>query len=183
MTNDILNEILIKKDISPLRWFFDILVIFTSLIIIIASLLFLEVMAVIPVVLLLIVVPWIIGGRWVEYEYVLTNDQLDFDKITAKRRRKNLFSLDVKTMEFMAPMTVDYKQQFFDAKANKTVDLASNPRAPGRWFIVFNSPRLGKVTVVFEPTVKMVRNIYRFAPRKVLGMDYLDEALENGDML
>jgi len=183
MTNDILNEILIKKDISPRRWVFDILVLFTSLNAVIASLIYLEVLAVIPVVLLLIVVPWIIGGRWVEYEYVLTNDQLDFDKITAKRRRKNLFSLDVKSMEFMAPMTEDFKQKFFDAKSNKTVDLASNPRAPGRWYIVFNAPREGKVTVVFEPTVKMVRNIYRFAPRKVLGLDYLDEALEKGDML
>ena len=181
--NDIFNEIMIKKDITPGRWFFDILLVFTSVNIVILSLIYLAVFAVIPILAVIIFVPMILRGRTVEYEYVLTNDQLDFDKITGKRRRKQLYSLDVRNIELMAPMTVDFKDDFYAVKANKTVDLASNARAPGRWFVVFNDHKDGKVTVVFEPTVKMVRNIHLFAPRKIRGMEYLEEALESGDML
>ncbi len=181
--NDIFNEIMIKKDITPMRWFFDILLVFTSVNVVILSLIYLAFFAVIPILLVIIFVPMILRGRYVEFEYVLTNDQLDFDKIVGKRKRKQLYSLDVRTIELMAPMTVDFKDDFYAAKSNKTVDMASNARAPGRWFIVFNDHKDGKVTVVFEPTVKMVRNIHLFAPRKIKGMEYLDEALESGDML
>lgn len=181
--NDIFNEVMIKKDITLGRWLFDILLIFTSVNVVILSLMYLAFFAFIPILVVLILVPFLVRGRHVEYEYVLTNDQLDFDKITGKRRRKQLYSVDVRNIELMAPMTVDFKEDFFAAGSNKNVDLASNPRAPGRWFVVFNDHKDGRVTVVFEPTVNMVKNMYIFAPRKIKGMEYLEEALESGDML
>ena len=36
--NDIFNEIMIKKDITPGRWFFDILLVFTGVNVVILSL-------------------------------------------------------------------------------------------------------------------------------------------------
>ena len=181
--NDIYNEIMIKRDITASRWIFDILLVFTSINVVILSLMYLAFFAFIPILIVIILVPYLLRGRNVEYEYVLTNDQLDFDKIIGRRRRKQLYSLDVRNIELLAPMTVAYKEDFFAAKSNKTVDLASNARAPGRWFVVFNDHKDGKVTVVFEPTVNMVKNISIFIPRRIKGMEYLEEALESGDML
>ncbi|MBR5869089.1 MAG: hypothetical protein IKZ21_06545 [Clostridia bacterium] len=183
MNNDIFNEIMVRKDITLGRWLFDILLIFTSVFFTGLSLIYLGFFSVIPVLAIVILVPRLVAGRYVEFEYVLTNDQLDFDRIKGRKWRKQLYTLNVKNIEVMAPMTVDFKDTFFKVKYNKTVDMASNSRAPGRWFVVFNDHKDGKVCIIFEPTVKMVRNIHRFAPRKVEGMEYLEEALANGEML
>ena len=39
----------------------------------------------------------------IEYEYILTNDELDVDKIIARERRKHLLSVDIRTFEIPAP--------------------------------------------------------------------------------
>ena len=54
--------------------------------------------------LLLIVGVWwgafrLIRGRSIEYEYILTNNELDIDKIIAQRGRKRLCSINFKEIE------------------------------------------------------------------------------------
>ena len=39
----------------------------------------------------------------VEYEYLFVNGSLDIDKIMAKSRRKNMFSMEMTDLEMMAP--------------------------------------------------------------------------------
>ena len=42
---------------------------------------------------------WLLTGMSYEYEYILTNDDLDIDKITGKRKRKRLITLKMNTVE------------------------------------------------------------------------------------
>ena len=174
---------MVKKDITMLRRVYDVLLVFTAINGIILSLIYLEVFAVIPIIALLILIPYLIRRRYVEFEYILTNDQLDFDKIYGKRYRKHLYTVNVREIELMAPMIIDFKDEFFNVRPQRNIDLSTNSHAPGRWFIAFSNHKDGKVCVVFEPTVKMAKNIYSFNSKKVLGMDYVDRALENGEML
>ena len=50
---------------------------------------------------------WLAKFLWeglnVEYEYIVTNDDLDIDKITGKRKRKRLMSVDLKSVDEFAP--------------------------------------------------------------------------------
>ena len=42
---------------------------------------------------------WLLTGMSYEYEYILTNDDLDIDKISGKRKRKRLITLKMNTAE------------------------------------------------------------------------------------
>ena len=46
---------------------------------------------------------WLLGNFNIEYEYILTNNDLDIDKVIGKRKRKRMISLDVSTAEAFAP--------------------------------------------------------------------------------
>lgn len=180
---DIFNEIMVRKRITPMRWAFDILLVFTGVNLGILSMIYLGILAAVAVPLLIFIVPWLVKTRYVEFEYVLTNDQLDIDRIVGKSRRKQLYSIDVRGIEILAPMIVDYKDDFNKGEFKKSVDCSTDREMPGRWFLIFNDDREGRTRLVFEPNAKMVRNIAALAPRKVKGMDYLEQALADGDML
>lgn len=47
---------------------------------------------------------WLLGNFNIEYEYILTNNDLDIDKVIGKRKRKRMISLDVSTAEAFAPI-------------------------------------------------------------------------------
>lgn len=181
--NDIFNEIMVKKEITVKRRMLDVLIVLTGLNLAFLSLRYLDIFAVVPVVAVIYFVPFLVKMRTVEFEYVLTNDQLDIDQITAKSRRKHLFTLDVRQIELLAPMIEDFKDEFYKGEFKKTIDCGTHPRAPGRWFIVFHDDREGRVRLIFEPNGKMVKNIALFSPRKVVGLAYLEEAQKAGDML
>ena len=46
---------------------------------------------------------WLISGMNIEYEYILTNGEIDVDKIIAQRKRKRLITVNVKTFEAFRP--------------------------------------------------------------------------------
>ena len=47
----------------------------------------------------------------IEYEYILTNDNLDVDMIIARSRRREMLSVDVKTFEILAPVGDEYNTE------------------------------------------------------------------------
>lgn len=47
---------------------------------------------------------WLLGNFNIEYEYILTNNDLDIDKVIGKRKRKRMISLDVSTAEASRPI-------------------------------------------------------------------------------
>lgn len=46
---------------------------------------------------------WLISGMSIEYEYILTNGEIDVDKIIAQRKRKRLVTVSAKTFEAFGP--------------------------------------------------------------------------------
>ena len=41
---------------------------------------------------------WLLGNFNIEYEYILTNNDLDIDKVIGKRKRKRMISLGVRAL-------------------------------------------------------------------------------------
>ena len=64
---------------------------------------------------------WLLGNFNIEYEYILTNNDLDIDKVIGKRKRKRMISLDVSTAEAFAPYPAEN-----DVPADATVHARSN---------------------------------------------------------
>lgn len=100
-----------------------------------------------------------------EFEYILTNDELDVDKIISRERRKHMLTVKVTDFEILAP----YKDEYLDPYRNTleyTIDVSSHKKSPNRWFAVWANE--GKKTMlIFEPPEKMRAGIAVYIPRRV----------------
>ncbi len=103
--------------------------------------------------------------RNVEYEYAVTNGDLDIDKIIAQRKRVRVFSASSKNFEVVARLKSDhFTPQYKGFK--KQIDCTSSKEADNVWFIVLNYKN-EQTVVYFEPTEKMLQSFKTFIPRKV----------------
>lgn len=94
----------------------------------------------------------------VEYEYILTNGDIDIDKITAKRKRKRVLSFSTKEFEIVAP----YKH---GENYTNVLDLGTR-NYENAYYAVFSKDGQKK-TLVFNPPQKMIEAMKTYSPRTV----------------
>lgn len=94
----------------------------------------------------------------VEYEYILTNGDIDIDKIIAKRKRKRVLSFSTKEFEIVAP----YKQ---GENYTNVLDLGTR-NYENAYYAVFSKDGQKK-TLVFNPPQKMIEAMRTYSPRTV----------------
>jgi len=102
----------------------------------------------------------------IEYEYSLTNGDLDVDKIIAKRKRVAVFSVEVKTMEIVAPMTEEYRREYESDRIARKVDAAPSDKSPGRWFAIFEDTQGLLTFFIFQPNERMLAGMKRYLHNK-----------------
>ena len=99
----------------------------------------------------------------VEYEYLFVNGSLDIDKIMAKSRRKNMFSMEMTDLEMMAPSGSPELRPY---QGLKGTDYSSGmPGADTYELIVVNNGE--KKKIIFEPNKAVCEGLKMLAPRKV----------------
>ena len=91
----------------------------------------------------------------VEYEYTLTNNELDIAAIYGQSRRKKLLTVDCRSFELFAPDKEEYKSEYESQTVTKRLDYSSSPKAERRCFAVFNDKGGARAVVFFEPTDRM----------------------------
>lgn len=99
----------------------------------------------------------------IEYEYLLTNSELDVDKILGKSKRKRIITIDFREVECCA--SID-ELESMKSGIKKTYDF----RGPGynkTYFILIDTEDRGRVCILFEPTEKMIEAARKFNPRKI----------------
>lgn len=94
----------------------------------------------------------------VEYEYILTNGDIDIDKITAKRKRKRMLSFSTKEFEIVAP----YKE---GQNYTNVLDLGTR-NYDNAYYAVFSKDGQKK-TLIFNPPQKMIEAMKTYSPRTV----------------
>lgn len=107
-------------------------------------------------------------GFYVEYEYILTNSEMDIDKIMAKTRRKRIISFDFKDIELCAPVDdINYKHEFENTEGfSKVMDLSGAGEERTKYFINMSGDN-GRVRLVINPRDKIMESAYKYNPRKV----------------
>ncbi len=95
----------------------------------------------------------------VEYEYAVTNGEMDVDKIIARRKRKSLISIDFRHCEAFGLYTEDVPDM-----ENATLVLCSDNSGEGAYYADVNDDDLGQVRVVFTPDDKMIETIHTALP-------------------
>ena len=108
---------------------------------------------------------YLVKGMNLEYEYILTNNELDIDKIMNKERRKRCFTVDLNEINIMAHVDNGMKKAELD-RAQKTIDVSSGQKGPNTYALVFmHENTLTKM--IFEPNDDLKQLIYRQVPSKI----------------
>lgn len=107
----------------------------------------------------------LITARNVEYEYLVTNGDLDIDVIIAQRKRKRIFSANCREFDIVAKKNSDHFTSSVQNIRNRII-AASDQNSPDAYFITL-SYNGEKTLVIFEPDERMLKNFRLFIPRKV----------------
>ncbi|MCR5474869.1 MAG: DUF6106 family protein [Lachnospiraceae bacterium] len=102
----------------------------------------------------------------VEYEYLYLDKEITIDKIMSREKRKNVYTLDLNKMEFMARAS-SHELDSYRARNLKTYDFTSGMDTSPVYTIVYakgGEPEL----VNIEPNEEMLRAIRTVFPRKVI---------------
>lgn len=109
---------------------------------------------------------YLASGLRKEFEYILTNDHLDVDMITAGRSRKRLCSFDMEAMELCARVNDPDRKGEMNRSFTKVIQAASSPDADNARFIIFSGEQ-GLYMLVFEPDDRIVDGMSLYARSKV----------------
>lgn len=106
----------------------------------------------------------LITGFDCEYEYIVTNGEIDIDKIIAKRKRKRL--LTVKTSAFEAFGLLKDAPPPAD---KATIVLANGLTEEGcaDYYADFQHRNLGRARLIFTPEDKILEGLKPFLPRQL----------------
>lgn len=106
---------------------------------------------------------YLISGQNAEYEYIVTNGEIDIDKIIAKRKRKRLITAKPSKFEAFGKLA--------DAEDVSGITVVeangiTNEEAED-YYIDFTHDSFGKVRLIFTPTERTLEAIKPFLPRPV----------------
>ncbi len=110
---------------------------------------------------------WLITNQNVEYEYSLTNGDIDIDQITAQRKRKRVVSVAGAKIESAGLYN---PAVFAGRKFDRTVMAASSPDDEGVWYFTYHSKKNGSTLVLFQPNER-VMTAFRESLPKLLQLD------------
>lgn len=104
-------------------------------------------------------------SRNIEYEYIVTNGDLDIDKIISKRKRKRIFSANCREFDIVSKVKSNSFSQSVQSIKNR-IDASGSIDSPDAYFITLNY-KGEKTLVIFEPDERMLNNFKIYIPRKV----------------
>ncbi len=109
----------------------------------------------------------LITTRNIEYEYIVTNGEIDIDLIESKRKRKRIFSASCKDFELLARASGEGFEKDYNG-IPKRLNAASSLKAPDAWYTIANYKGV-RTLVIFEPDDRMLANFKAIIPKKVQG--------------
>lgn len=106
-----------------------------------------------------------------EYEYIVTNNEMDIDQIMAKKGRKRLATIDFKQMVIMAAVDdPDFTAEYNNKGERKIIDVTGDKSKGGIYFIDTSTKiKDGEhaVRILFQPNEKILDAAWKFNPRNV----------------
>ncbi|MCL2013946.1 MAG: DUF6106 family protein [Oscillospiraceae bacterium] len=94
----------------------------------------------------------------IEYEYIIINNEIDVDKIIARRRRKRILTTKITNWEKFGI----YEKAKCDFPTDTIVDACADSRAANNYCALFNHNKLGKTLLIFSPNEKMLENVQKY---------------------
>lgn len=97
--------------------------------------------------------------RTVSYDYRITEGELYFSEVYNGKRRKELFSLEISSLEAIAPYRDGYAESAMRASYSAVYDLTSSSDAEGVYYATYTSKEdsSSRILILFEPSEKMLK--------------------------
>lgn len=102
----------------------------------------------------------------IEFEYILTNSELDIDKILSKKGRKSFASFDFKDVTVCASIDDEAHAHEYNTLIDKTYDAVGDYSRGGVYFADYTENG-DRIRVLFQPTYKMISTAKRFNMRNI----------------
>ncbi len=113
----------------------------------------------------------LIGMQNIEYEYILTNSELDLDKVMSKKGRKHIVTFDFKEISICANIKdSEHNYDYKNAATDKTYDLVGDKAGDNIYFADF-SEEGASARVLFQPSYKLITSAKKFNPRNIFVME------------
>ena len=104
---------------------------------------------------------YLVSNMDVEYEYIITNDEMDIDKIIGRRKRKRLITIDLRSAEDFGPYPASD-----DVKVEATVH-ATTGYENDAYYMLAQHGVYGKVMLIFNPNEKTREAIMQEVPNQL----------------
>lgn len=151
------NEQLVRKLSEPKDMAVRVLIIFVNLVVIFITVTAMILFGFLPLIIVAggacYLAYMLMSNTFIEYEYIVTNNDLDIDKIAGKRKRKRLVTVKLNTVRDWGEYTG--KEQ---VNVNATV-MASDASGYDAWYLVAEHEKHGTILVIFTPTEETLSNI------------------------
>jgi len=98
-----------------------------------------------------------------EYEYIFTNGELDVDKIIAKRQRKRILTVDIKSFSSFGKLS----NETIIKNMVITKIMADDGIAENTYYADFKSSKHGQTRLYFSPNERLLENMKHFLPRNL----------------
>ena len=167
-------EQIVKKKKGIKEWAIIVAVLLAALVLIALVWMF-GILAVIATVGIAYGAYWLMTTQNVEFEYCVTNGDIDVDKIIARRKRVRLVSVAGRKVRALAPYDPDKPL----GKFQRTVMVAPSLNEQGLWYFTYHSKKNGDTLVVFQPDDRVLGAFYDGLP-KLVQMDTARAAREAG---
>lgn len=167
---DTFKEYLVKKEFTT-KDYVIIATMFTAIAILgVIALKFFFGFPIFVVVLLLFCAGYAVSNMHKEYEYVLTNAEIDIDIISGQRHRKRMANFNLVNLELCANVNNPEHSGRLSGSFQETVVAEVSPRSPYTYFAIFSKD--GKRTLLrFEPPLLMLQEMQKIVKSKVIITD------------
>lgn len=101
-----------------------------------------------------------------EYEYILTNNELDIDIIYSRSKRKRVTTVDMKKIQVMASIKDVNHQEEINKPVAKLINASDNNEGKDTYAIIADT-QFGMTKVLITPNEAFLKELHRQAPNKV----------------
>ncbi len=108
----------------------------------------------------------LIRNRNIEFEYILTNHELDIDRIVAKSRRKRLCTIDFRHIDLCASISDPAYTAIYANSNGRTVKNYAGDLDATVYFVDFTKES-EQMRVIFQPSRRILDGIKKSNPNSV----------------
>ncbi|MDD2956172.1 MAG: hypothetical protein PHD67_07645 [Oscillospiraceae bacterium] len=179
--SDVFIEHLVKKKNTPLEWLLRVLILLGAALLSVILFMFSGYLGVFQTFALMLIAG-VIYGAWyiftsfnVEFEYSITNGEMDVDKIIAQRKRKRLISVKCKDFETFGR----YKPEEHAGRNYQTKILAyDSASSDDAWYCTFRTTANGNTLLVFNATDKMLGAMKTTMPKPLVFENFVKRPVQ-----